>query len=110
MEKRKTGRRDSGVDAKISSSGKVFRAYVENMCERGIHGIAASKEPEISLVPHETIGLDFDSPCGKEISMQCLIQWVHINKTPIHGYTYRMGMQIIEHSPEYEGVLKNMGA
>jgi hypothetical protein len=38
----------------------------------------------------------------KEIKLHGEVRWVHINRTPIHGLTYRMGVELMKVTHEYE--------
>jgi len=45
------------------------------------------------------------SDTNKDTCLNCEVRWVHINKTPIHGLTYRMGMEVVQPFPELGDVL-----
>jgi hypothetical protein len=60
-----------------------------------LHIIASTEKRVASFIPEEKVNLKFRSSSSKRMNLDCEVRWVHINKTPIHGLMYRMGMEII---------------
>jgi hypothetical protein len=104
MEKRHSKRKRASLDAKLICSGKNYTGFIENICEHGLHLITASKKSKTSFIPEKILKLKIQNK-GNKKSLNCEIRWVHINKTPIHGLTYRMGMKILKQPPEYKEFL-----
>ena len=101
MEKRSSKRIVANFDAEFICKGKNYPVYVENMSESGLHIITASQKHISSLIPETTGELKLKSRTGKKANLKCEIKWVHINKTPIHGLTYRLGSEIVSRHPQY---------
>lgn len=101
MEKRRSKRLVANFDAEFICKGKKYPVYIENMSESGLHIITASKKSISALLPETTVELNLKSNKGKKAALQCEIKWVHINKTPIHGLTYRLGSEIVSRHPQY---------
>ena len=102
MEKRRSKRKTVNLETDLTFDGVNYPGFVENICDHGLHIIAASKERVVSFIPERTINLKFQSSLSlrEKINLHCKVRWVHINKTPIHGLTYRMGMEI-KKIPDY---------
>ncbi len=81
-------------------SDKVYPAIVENLSENGLYIRAASNEPTSELTPGKTLKVNFNSESGEEISLLCRILWSY--KTPPHGITDSLGMEVIDPLSNYE--------
>ena len=101
MEKRSAKRKPVSLEARLICDGLDYPAFIENISEYGLHMVTASKKRIMSFIPEMQLNLKFQSPSGNKTDLYCEIRWVHINKTPIHGLTYRMGTEILEQPPEY---------
>jgi hypothetical protein len=104
MEKRRSERKSISLNAELAGEGISCSGVVENICEYGLHLITASKNHSSSFIPEETFELKVKNASGTEACLHCEVRWVHINKTPIHGLTYRMGMEVLKQPPEYNEV------
>lgn len=101
MEKRRSERKCVSLDARIAKNGADSAGFIENMSEHGLHLITAAGKRKASFVPETILELKLQNQSGCKASLHCEVRWVHINKTPIHGLTYRMGMEILTAPPEY---------
>ncbi len=109
MEKRRSKRKQVDLlKVDVISEDANFSGVIENINEYGMHLIAASKKCEKSLIPESILELKFDPPLETRANLSCEIRWVHINKTPIHGLTYRMGMEILEYPADYNNLLTSL--
>jgi hypothetical protein len=70
--------------------------------------ITVSKNHVASFIPEIVYKLEFKTPSDEKAWVKCEIRWVHINKTPFHGFTYRMGMEIMECSPSYHKIVESI--
>jgi hypothetical protein len=98
MEKRCSKRNPVNFETEIFFDGIKFPGFIENISYHGLHIIAASKKMVDSFIPEKTINLHFQSFPEEEVKLNCEVRWVHINKTPIHGLMYRMGMELKNHN------------
>lgn len=101
MEKRRAKRKDVSLDAKLTANGLSSPGFIENICEHGLHLITASRKISPSFIPETVLELTVHNTSGSKACLNCEVRWVHINKTPIHGLTYRMGMEILKQPPQY---------
>lgn len=108
MEKRRSERKNVNLDVKLTTNGESSSGFIENICEHGLHLITASREISSSFIPETVIELKVQNPLGSKASLNCEVRWVHINKTPIHGITYRMGMEILKQPPQYNEFLTGL--
>lgn len=102
FEKRRSVRKLDGTwNTLFACNGTCYSGVIEDMCEHGMHVIAASKDSVSAFVPEAVLELKCSAPGVKPITLFGEVRWVHINKTPLLGLTYRMGMEILQQSPEY---------
>ncbi len=94
MEKRRSKREPVNLKAEIVFDGVNYPGFVENVCHEGLHIVASSEQCVTSFIPERIINLKFRSQSKDKIDLHCEVRWVHINKTPVHGLTYRIGMEI----------------
>ncbi len=93
------------LDAKLISNGVRSSGFIENISEHGLHLITASGKTRSSFIPETVLELTVQNPSGSKANLNCEVRWVHINKTPIHGLTYRMGMEILKQPSQYNEFL-----
>jgi hypothetical protein len=96
MEKRRSTRITVNLETDLNFNGLNYSGFVENICDHGLHIIASSPKRVASFIPEKKINLKFSPSFCDKINLHCEVRWVHINKTPIHGLMYRVGMEIIE--------------
>ncbi len=101
MEKRRSERKKVSLNAKLITNGVSSLGFIEDICEHGLHLITASRKINSSFIPETVLELAVQNPSGSKASLNCEVRWVHINKTPIHGLTYRMGLEILKQPPQY---------
>jgi len=106
MEKRSLKRKIVTLKAEIVSCGKSYAGFIENISEDGIYMITAPTETEISFLTGTTLGLKFQLPSGGTQNLHCKVMWSY--KTPPHGLTHSIGMEIINPPPEYKEFLKTL--
>ncbi len=108
IEKRRFGRVGAGLfKSLLVHENRHYEGVVENMCDRGLHLIIASKLHISALLPEVSVKLKIQSVSGTEKDIHCEIKWIHMNSTPIYGLTYRMGMEITAASAEYLQLLSS---
>lgn len=108
MEKRRSKRKPVSLDTSLIAEGANCSGYIENICEHGFHLITSSSDTKSAYIPEAIFELEVPDKSGTMASLQCEVRWVHINKTPIHGLTYRMGMEILNQPPEYQAILNTL--
>ena len=108
MEKRRSKRKQVLLEGNFICESVTYDFFIENVSENGLHLISASKNGIISFIPETTFELNLNSSLAGKTNLCCEIRWVHINKTPIHGFTYRMGSEILHQPSEYLEFLNNL--
>jgi hypothetical protein len=108
MEKRRSERKRVSLEARIATNGADSAGFIEDICEHGLHLITASRKSNVSFIPETILELKPPENSGSKASLHCEVRWVHINKTPIHGLTYRMGMEILKEPSEYKTFLNGL--
>jgi len=109
MEKRRSERKDVDL-LKVGLTCNNLQSYgvIENITEYGLHLITASKKSEESLIPENMLEIEFRPPFQTKANLLCEIRWVHINKTPLHGLTYRIGMEVVKYPTDYNKLLNTL--
>lgn len=101
LEKRRNKRKPADLfEVKLASENVNYAGIIENVSKNGMHVIASSKHSVASFIPETIVKLAIKPADGGEADLHCEVRWVHINKTPIHGLTYRMGMELLQQPPE----------
>lgn len=109
FEKRRSGRKDlKPRDVKITFHDLPYRGVVENMSIHGLFLITVSWEHVPLFVPEAVFELEMQTEQDEKAKLLCEVRWVHINRTPFYGFTYRMGVDIIPHSSGYDDYLFNL--
>jgi hypothetical protein len=115
MEKRRSKRKIVALKAEIVSGGKSYAGVIENLSEDGIYIITTPSKSSIDFALGTTVELKFQPPSepkdilrssGETINLHCKVIWSY--KTPPHGLTHSIGMEIINPSPEYKELLKTL--
>ena len=86
--------------ATLVSDDTVYPGIIETLSGNNLYITAASKPSTPDFMPGKTLKVNFHSDSGKEISLFCKIQWSY--KTPPHGVTDSLGMEIIKKPSNYE--------
>jgi hypothetical protein len=106
MEKRRSSRKPLDLlKADLVHNGNKYSGVIEDICDHGMKVISASGNGVTSFIPESVFELKFQLPSDSKTCLHCQVRWVHINKTPIHGLTYRMGMEVLKCTPEYRDEL-----
>lgn len=106
MEKRRSKRINNNFEANFISGRKKCAGVIENFSKSGLLVIAASIKSVTTFIPETTVTLKFQCSKRVEINLQCEIRWVHINKIPLYGFRYRMGVEIIDPPARYKEFLE----
>jgi hypothetical protein len=102
MEKRHSKRIINMFEADLISRNENCVGLIENISEYGLFFIASPTKEVTTFIPETIFKLNFQPPKEKKINLQCEVRWVHINKIPIHGLRYRIGLEIIDPPSEYK--------
>ncbi len=107
MERRRSKRIILSLEAKLISGDISYDGLIGNISEDGIFMRTMPTKASIdSFTPGTNFELKFQLPSEGKLSLHCRVIWSH--KTPPHGLTYSMGMEIIDPPPEYKEFLKTL--
>ncbi len=96
MERRRSKRIFASFNTELTSGGKSYTGIIENLSENGV-GVYMETAPTkntIDCTPGTTLQLKFQPISGETLYLHCKVKWSH--KTPPHGLTNSIGMEIIE--------------
>ena len=107
IEKRVSGRKKADLlRTDIYYNGNSHTGVIENICEHGLHLTTISRDNVTYFIPEEVFDLEVFTSDENKVNIKCEARWVHINKTPTHGLTYRIGMRIIGYASGYNDFKK----
>jgi hypothetical protein len=93
-------------EAEVASAENRYSGTIENVSESGLSIIVPSEDCVPSFIPGSEVKVTF-RPAGKEVIIQCEINWARIDKNPSHGIMYTLAMEISQMTPDYKKYLKN---
>ena len=109
MEKRRHKRIITRLNAEIVLDDKKRPGFIENISEEGVYMVTTPAEtPIIELAPDSPLTLKLQSPSGETLNLRGRVVWSY--KTPPHGITDSIGIEIIEPSEEYKALLRDLAA
>ncbi len=94
MDRRRFARIHGGYDAEIIHEGRNYAAIIENLSENGVCVITLPTGIPVDIAPGEKLKTKFRPHPGETLVLNCIVRWS--NKTPPHGLTTRLGMEIID--------------
>ncbi len=106
MEKRRSERITISLKAERISGDADHSVFIENLSETGIYMIAAPAGSAKEFEPGKDVSLKLQLSSKKTLKLDCKIIWSH--KTPPHGLTKSVGLEIINPSLEYKEFLKTL--
>jgi hypothetical protein len=92
------------LKANFISDSTSYSGIVENLSEDSLYIRAVPEKPAVDLVPGKTLEVSFKSDRGTSVSLLCRVKWSY--KTPPHGLTNSLGMEILNSDPDYEKLLQ----
>jgi len=99
MEQRRSKRIIVTLEAELILNDTSYKGFIENLSEDGVYVITSPTKTTVNFNPGETIELKFRLPSGEILDMNCRVVWSY--KTPPHGLTNSIGMEIINPSQKY---------
>lgn len=99
MEKRRSKRIIVTLEAELVLNDTAYKGFVENLSEDGIYVVTSPTKTNVNFNPGDVIGLKFRLPSGEILDMHCKVVWSY--KTPPHGLTNSIGMEIINPPQNY---------
>jgi hypothetical protein len=106
MERRRFRRKIVSLKAELISGGVSYLGVIENLSEEGIYMRIAPTKNAIDFVPGTKVELRFQPSSEETLNLPCSVKWAY--KTPPHGLTTSIGMEIINPPPEYKEFLETL--
>jgi hypothetical protein len=94
VEKRHSNRIVIGLKAEIISDDIHYEGVIENLSEDGICVITVPTENTIDFAPGAILQIKFQFLSEETLNLRCKVKWSC--KTPPHGLTQKIGMEIID--------------
>jgi hypothetical protein len=106
MDARRSERKIVKLRAELVYNGRSFASFIENLSDSGLYIITAPSDVSTEFHPSSEADLSFSFPGGEKMTLHCKIKWSF--KTPPHGITSSVGMEIMDPPPLYQESLKTI--
>src|SRR4030067_1634712 len=106
MEKRRSKRVIVSLKAELISDGTSYTGFIENLSENGLFVTTTPTKTAIVFTPETRCEIKFQLPSGETLNLPCKIIWAY--RTPPHGITNSIGLEIIDPHPKYREFLKTL--
>lgn len=106
MEAKRSKRAILDIPAEIINEDKRRAGTIENLSDEGIYVVAAPTKSEKDFPPGRGLEIRFRLPSGEKLDLHCTVQWSYL--TPPHGYTFSIGLKIIDPPLIYQEALKSL--
>jgi hypothetical protein len=99
MEKRVHKRKIVDFNVELLVNGIRYAGNAENMSRTGLYVIINPSGSTIDIASGTELELKFQLSSGQLLNIPCQVKWTY--KTPPHGLTYSIGMEILKPSAKY---------
>ncbi len=106
MEGRHSRRIIVRLKAECISGHSNNAVFIENISEDGMYMITTPAKTPIAYIPGTILELKPQFPSGETLHLHCRVVWSY--KTPPHGLTDSVGVEIIDPPPKYKEFLKTL--
>jgi hypothetical protein len=104
MERRCSKRIIVSLKAELISDGVNYAGFIENLSENGLFVTTTPTKTTIVFTPEAPCAIKFQLPSGETLNLPCKIIWAY--RTPPHGITNSIGLEIIDQHQKYIEFLK----
>ena len=94
------------VEVELVSGEKNHRGYTEYFSQDDVYIKTIPVENPIDYSAGKIFDVKFKSSSGEAVCLNCKIKWSY--KTPPHGLTVSVGMDIIDPPADYREFFKNL--
>lgn len=105
MDKRSDKRVIVAFNAELVSNNLNYAGIIENLSDKGVFMRTFPVKTPLNFPPGSKINLKFRLPSGEKLSLNCIVRWFF--KTPPHGLTNSIGMEIKNPPARYKEFLSN---
>ncbi len=106
MEARRYKRKIVTLQAELIAGGTRYACFIENLSEEGAYITIAQANPQVDFKSDTPFELKFRFPSGEKLNLSCRVKWSY--RTPPHGYTNSVGLEIMDPPPLYTEALKTL--
>ncbi|MBI4825625.1 MAG: PilZ domain-containing protein [Nitrospirae bacterium] len=92
--------------AEFAYDNMHYPGVIVNLSENSLYMISFPTNSPIRLAPGTRLQVKLDPPYQEPICLQCQVIWSY--KTPPHGLTHSIGMEIVNAFPNYQNFLKDL--
>ena len=90
------------LKAEVISGDKSYEGFIMNLSDDGIYMVTSPINASTDFTPGNPLNVRFKTQSGESLNLNCEVGWLHMNKTPPHGLTTGMGVEIINTPQEYK--------
>jgi hypothetical protein len=91
------------LKADLLSNSAIHSGIIENFIKNTLYVRAVSKKPSEDLAPGKLLSVNFQVKPGNNVSLLCKVKWAY--KTPPHGITESLGMEVLHPDNYYSDLL-----
>lgn len=92
--------------AELAHENFSYSGFIGNLTEDSIYMITFPSYSPVRLAPGTMLQLKLALPSKESICLQCRVAWSY--KTPRHGLTQSIGLDIIDSFPNYRDLLNDL--
>ena len=106
MERRSSKRKIVSIHAELISDGTSYEVFIENMSKDGIYIVTNPEKTNVDFITGKRFNVEFQTASGGILNLKCRVKWQY--KTPPHGLTYSVGMEIIDPPAPYKEFFQSL--
>jgi len=106
MKARRHKRLIVSLPAEMTAGDIRLSASIENLSDAGLYLITAPSKDPLNFDTDSPVELFFTLPSQEKIRLNCKVRWSY--RTPPHGFTNSVGLEIIDPSPEFRESLNTL--
>jgi hypothetical protein len=92
--------------AVLVSDTAIHSAIIENLSKDSLYIRAVPVEMVSDLIPGKTLEVKFQPTSDETMCLSCKVKWSY--KTPPHGITNSLGIEILDPLPRYEDFFETL--
>jgi hypothetical protein len=92
--------------AELAYGDTRYPGFVGNLSKNSLYMITFPVSTPLTLTRGTTLQVRLDPPSKESICLHCKVMWAY--KTPPHGLTHSIGMQIIDSFPNFQDLMDDL--
>ncbi|MBI4843877.1 MAG: hypothetical protein HY809_06085 [Nitrospirae bacterium] len=94
------------LKARIRCGDSTVEGFTNSICEDGLYMRTLPLMSDLSIAQGSFMMVELAQPGMGPVNLYCRVKWVY--KTPPHGLTYSIGMEIVDALQNYKEMLKEL--